>query len=228
MPPPTAPPPSAQEKPDSREDPTQAQQSTEAGEHVYDDYGSYQYQYDDELAAGGASRPHRRAPPPPPPGRLPGTPSAPPPLGVTGPGARSRHYQLDPRYQGQGQPDREFYSAPPRGGPKNLGALREVVTYDPDREERGGITIRDFLESATGAATLGNLDGGDLMQVMPMRLQGAAKTFYRTFMESKGLNPSSPTLGSHWDDFRKALRDRFTKTYRFRNDTYGPCELPPR
>ena len=60
------------------------------------------------------------------------------------------------------------------------------MTYDPDREERGGVTIRDFLESATGAATLGNLDGDDLMQVMPMRLQGAAKTFYRTFMESKG------------------------------------------
>ena len=30
-------------------------------------------------------------------------------------------------------------------------------------------------------------------------------------MERKGLNPSSPTLGSHWDDFRKALRDRFQK-----------------
>ena len=211
MPPPITPSASAQEKPDSRAGPSQNPQPAEADEHLYDDYSTYQYQYEDEVAPGGSPRPLRPAPPPPVPSRLPGTPSA-PPFEVSGPGARSRRSRLDPRYQGQGQPDRELYPVPRRSGPKNLGALREVVTYDPDREERGGVTIRDFLESATGAATLGNLDGDDLMQVMPMRLQGAAKTFYRTFMESKGLNPSSPALGSHWDEFRQALRDRFKKS----------------
>ena len=83
-----------------------------------------------------------------------------------------------------------------------------MLTYDPDR----GITIRDFLESAAGAASLGNLDGGDLMRIMPMRLLGAGKAFYRTYMESNGLDPRDPDLGRHWEDFRVALRDRFRKT----------------
>ena len=97
------------------------------------------------------------------------------------------------------------------GGPKNLGALREVLNYDPDREDRGGVTVRDFLESAAGAASLGNLDDRGLMQVMPMRLQGAAKAFYRTFLENRGLSSTSRHLGNHWEDFKAALKDRFRK-----------------
>ena len=94
---------------------------------------------------------------------------------------------------------------------KNLGALREVLYYDPDKEDRGGVSLTDFLESATAALTLGNLEGEDLMQIMPIRLQGAAKTFFRTYLESKGLHLKSPTLGRFWPHFETALKERFHK-----------------
>ena len=212
MPPPTAPPHSSPEKGNQRENPSE-EQAGNVSDHTYE-YGEYQYdggQYSEGagLRAGGFQT---AQPPALPPGRMTRPePSAPAREGETiGSGARSRRPQLG-TFQ-----DRDFmprgHNAEFSGGPKNLGALREVLNYDPDREDRGGVTVRDFLESAAGAASLGHLDGRDLMQVMPMRLQGAAKAFYRTFMESKGLNETSPRLGNHWGEFKEALKDRFRKS----------------
>ena len=217
MPPPEVRPHTSPERAAAQDRPEEAQPG-ELTDHTYE-YGPYS-QYGDGLppadSATGASGYRPLAPPPPPP--LPGRTPVSRLLAqarsaeVSGPGARSR--RLDDIYEGQGTLTRGRPAERSQGptGSKNLGALREVINYDPDREERGGVTVKDFLESVTGAASLGNLDGQDLMQVMPMRLQGSAKAFYRTFMDSKGLNPLSQGLGAHWDDFKKALADRFKQT----------------
>ena len=210
MPPPTAPPHSSPEKATQRENPSE-EHPGETSDHIYE-YGDYQYE-GGQYTEGSGTRADVFPPGQPPalPARLSRPePSAPAPeTGLLDSGARARRPQMD-QYQGHGTMLRgrgaEF-----AGASKNLGALREVLNYDPDREDRGGVTVRDFLESAAGAASLGNLDDRDLMQVMPMRLQGAAKAFYRTFLESRGLNSTSRHLGNYWEDFKAALKDRFRK-----------------
>ena len=56
---------------------------------------------------------------------------------------------------------------------KNLGALREIPEFDPDKE--GGVGVGDFLEAVENAAFLGDLNADDLMRIIPMRLRGSAK-----------------------------------------------------
>ena len=215
MPPPPAPPIASPDRPITQPQ-SGAGQRGGATEPVYE-YDTY---YEEgALTEGAGVRPSvvRPAPPPPPPGRLPETGQTPSGRGNGGggPGVRPREPIPDEGFHGQsqGRAGQRRYSLPPRGpiGPRNLGALREVLNYDPDREDRGGITIDDFLESAIGAATLGNLEESDLMQVMPMRLQGAAKAFYRSYMDNKGITPQSPSVGAWWDDFKEALEARFKK-----------------
>ena len=94
--------------------------------------------------------------------------------------------------------------------PKNLGALREIPMFEPEKD--GGIQVGDFLEAVENAAFLGNLDSEDLMKVMPMRLRGPAKGFYRTFLISKQVSPTDGGLGKLWKDFKQGLSARFRKT----------------
>ena len=98
------------------------------------------------------------------------------------------------------------------GRVKNLGALREIPVFEPEKD--GGVSVNDFLEAVQNAASLGNLDLDDVMRVMPMRLKGPAKGYYRTFLSSKqvGPNPEGRSLGHLWPDFKRGLRDRFRKT----------------
>ena len=199
MPPPTAPTHTSLDKlgsPETAPKPPVAPPG-ESDEHVYD-YETYPY--GGGMLMRGAEARDRPAPLPPSSRHItvpsPGLPT----------GVRTRLAHLDPRYTGQGHgPLERALSAAPGRVQKNLGALREVLVYDPDREERGGPSVRDFLESADGAMTLGHLEPVDLMQVLPMRLQGTAKTFFRTFMDSKGLTQHSPELGDHWQEFSTSL-----------------------
>ena len=136
-----------------------------------------------------------------------------------------------PRYQGRPAPSglRPAPTAPPaprqsvgsfdqeprrgagfRSG-VNMGALKEIVSYDPEHEGGGNPNVLDFLESVAGAAVLGNLGHDDIMRVLPMRLKGPARAFHRTFLMSRGLTPESPNLGDSWGSFQKALRDQFKK-----------------
>ena len=51
-------------------------------------------------------------------------------------------------------PDQSNYSVLPPA--KNLGALREIPEFEPDKE--GGVSVGDFLEAVENAASLENLD----------------------------------------------------------------------
>ena len=93
---------------------------------------------------------------------------------------------------------------------KNLGALREIPVFEPENE--GGVKVGDFLEAVENAAFLGNLDPDDLMKIMPMRLRGPAKSFFRTFLASKQVAQGQERLGALWPDFKKGLSDRFRRT----------------
>ena len=95
-------------------------------------------------------------------------------------------------------------------GHKNLGALREIPGFEPDKE--GGVNVGEFVEAVENVAKLGNLDNDDLMRVMPMRLQGAARGFYRTFLASKPVSLDGSGLGYLWKDFKQGLKDRFRRT----------------
>ena len=128
--------------------------------------------------------------------------------------------QSQPAYQPE-QSETYGYSqvgAPaPRGSgatnvkPKNLGALREIPVFDPEKE--GGVKVGDFLEAVQNVAVLGNLDDDDIMRVMPMRLLGPAKGFFRTFLASKqaGTESEAGKLGKFWPAFKTGLNDRFSK-----------------
>ena len=110
--------------------------------------------------------------------------------------------------EGTYQPDQTNYSRVFNSS-KNLGALREIPVFEPDAE--GGVNVNDFLEAVDNAAFLGNLDNNDVMRVMPMRLRGAAKGYYRTYLVSKRVNPENMGLGALWPDFKRGLKDRFGK-----------------
>ena len=209
-----------------RDNPTGGGQAGGGSEHIYE-YGPYDYDDGPQVSGVGARMPgFNPVPPSLPPARNPPRhlpPSVPGADGIAG--ARGHQYggagdrpRQPPPADSDHEPEggramRARYETPPRRplGSKNLGALREVLYYDPDKEDRGGVSLTDFLESATAALTLGNLEGEDLMQVMPIRLQGAAKTFFRTYLESKGLHLKSPTLGRFWPHFETALKERFHK-----------------
>ena len=102
-------------------------------------------------------------------------------------------------------------SAPSAPQHKNLGALREIPIFEPEKE--GGVSVTDFLEAVGNAASLGNLEPNDIMRVMPMRLRGPAKGFWRTFLASRpiGANPETRPLGYLWPEFKTGLKDRFCK-----------------
>ena len=53
--------------------------------------------------------------------------------------------------------------------------------------------MNDSLEAVGNAASLGNIDLNDVMRVMPMRLRGPAKGYWRTFLASRptGANPEA-------------------------------------
>ena len=93
---------------------------------------------------------------------------------------------------------------------KNLGALREIPVFEPEKE--GGVKVNDFMEAVENAAFLGNLDDNDLMKIMPMRLRGPAKTFYRTFLASKQVGSDQEQMGELWPTFKRGLLDRFRRT----------------
>ena len=93
---------------------------------------------------------------------------------------------------------------------RNLGALREIPEFEPEKD--GGIGVTDFLEAVENAAFLGNLSYDDLMRVMVMRLRGPARSFYRPFLASKQVSPEGAGLGKLWLTFKQGLKDRFRKT----------------
>ncbi|XP_043190586.1 translation initiation factor IF-2-like [Amphibalanus amphitrite] len=104
-------------------------------------------------------------------------------------------------------PDQSTYSVLPPA--KNLGALREIPMFEPDKE--GSVGVGDFLEAVENAASLGNLDANDIMKVMPMRLRGPAKGFLKTYLASKQVGSDVFGLGHLWKDFKRGLFNRFRK-----------------
>ncbi|KAF0288092.1 hypothetical protein FJT64_001408 [Amphibalanus amphitrite] len=104
-------------------------------------------------------------------------------------------------------PDQSTYSVLPPA--KNLGALREIPVFEPDKE--GSVGVGDFLEAVENAASLGNLDANDIMKVMPMRLRGPAKGFLKTYLASKQVGSDVFGLGHLWKDFKRGLFNRFRK-----------------
>ena len=126
---------------------------------------------------------------------------------MPGQGTRQEADDAQATYQsGQSEGRSTLYTRVPTS--RNLGALREIPDFEPDRD--GSVNVQDFLEAVENAAFLGNL-GDELMRIMPMRLRGSAKGFYRTFLASKQVNTDGSDLGGLWKDFKKGLNERFRK-----------------